>query len=159
MMPPPSVRCIYRLARLPGDRTPVAEEAAGGTVVREGSCPDGPFGALLDRAWGTKAAHVGLDPAGLDGVDEDAAPAQLGGQDAGEGVEARLGDAVAGGAAAHVLERRHAGGDVDDPAVPVAPHERDCHLAETPRAEQVRLQRLAHTVQVGVHAALAVVVG
>src|SRR5215212_3478623 len=89
--------------RLPGDRTPVAEEAAGGAVVRERRCPYRRVGALLDRARGAGAAHVGADPSGADGVDEDAGAAQLGGQDAGEDVEARFGDAVGRGAAAHVV--------------------------------------------------------
>src|SRR5215217_8161585 len=88
----------------PRYRSPVAEEAAGGSVIWECRSPHRRVGALLDRARGSGAAHFGADPSGADGVDEDAGAAQLGGQDAGENVKARFGDAVTRGTTAHVVQ-------------------------------------------------------
>jgi hypothetical protein len=156
MVPPAGARVILRSTRGSG--------AGPGRSRRwdrcwEGGGPDYPLGALLDRARGARAAHVGLDPAGLDGVDEDAAPPELGGEDAREGVEGSLGDAVARVAAAHVLEGREACRHVHYPTVAVALHEGYGYLAEAPGAEQVGLERLPHAPQIGFDAALSVVVG
>src|SRR5215213_122063 len=144
---------------LPGDRLPVAEEAAGGAAVWERRGPHEGFGPFFDGTRGAGTAHVGLHPPGVDGVDEDAATAQLGGKDAREDVERGLGDAVARGATAHVLQGREPRRDVDDAPVAVAPHKRNRQLAEAPGPEQVSLKRLLHPLEVGVHAALAIVVG
>src|SRR5215203_2293281 len=147
------------MGRLPGDRFPVAEEAAVGAVVGKRRGPYQCFGPFFDGARGAGATHVGLHPSGVHGVDEDATPAQLGGEDARQDVERGLGDAVARGATTHVLQGREPRRDVDDAPVAVAPHHGDSHLAEAPGPEQVRFQRLLYPVEVGVNAALALVVG
>src|SRR5215207_4032987 len=123
---------MVTLCRSPRYRPPVSEEAAGGAVVRKGRRPDRRVGTLLDRAGGTRSAHVGAHPSRADGVDEDAAPAQLGGQDAGEDVQARLGEAVARRATTHFVQSAHTAGDVDYPSVVVALHEQDTRLAQPP---------------------------
>lgn len=83
----------------------VVEEAAGGAVVGEGGQPDGGVGALVGAAWRVGAAEVGADPAGGGGVHEDAGAGEFGGQDPGQGVEGRFGDAVGGlGGPGHVVQ-------------------------------------------------------
>src|SRR5918998_972066 len=130
---------MVALCRSPRYRPPVSEEAAGGAVVRKGRRPDRRVGALFDRAGGTRSAHVGAHPSRADGVHEDAAPAQLGGQDASEDVQARLGDAVARRATTHVVECTHTAGDVDDPAEGIALKEGKNPPPNPPRPEQVGL--------------------
>ena len=83
---------------LPGDLLPVAEEAAGRTVVRERRRPRRVARILLDRTRSPRTTHLGLHPARADRVDEDARPPKLGGEDVGEGVQGRLGDAPSRGA-------------------------------------------------------------
>src|SRR5215211_1700326 len=146
-------------SRLPGSGAPVQEEAARRAVIGERCRPHQGFCSFFDGARGAGTAHVGLHPPRVDRVDEDAAPAQLGGQDARQGVEGGLGDAVARGAATHVLQGSEPRRDVDDAPVAVAPHEWDSHLAQAPRPEQVRLERRFHPVEVGIRAALTLVVG
>src|SRR5215216_3759056 len=145
--------------RLPGNGLPVPEEAAGGAVIGERCRPYEGLRSFLDGARGAGATHFGLHPPRVDRVDEDATPAQRGGQDARQGVEGRLGDAVAWGAATHVFQGRQPRRDVDDAPVTVAPHQGNGHLAEAPRPEQVRLKCLLYPVEVGVYATLAIVVG
>ena len=93
-----------RVRGSPVERAAVAEEAAGRSVVGQLGRPHDARRALLDRP--PALAHVGVRPAGADGVDEDAVPAQLAREDAGERVQAGLADAVGGRAAAHPVQRR-----------------------------------------------------
>ena len=90
--------------RLPRYRSPIAEEATGGSGIRECCSPHRRASTLLDRSRGTRAAHIGADPSWADGVDEDAGTAQLGGQDAGDNVKASFGDAVTRGTTAHIVQ-------------------------------------------------------
>src|SRR5436190_1515909 len=83
------------MARSPGDRLAVAEEAAAWAVGEGGGREDG-GDALRQRAVGVAAAHVGADPAGADGVDADAARGELGGEQAYQRVQAYFGHVVCG---------------------------------------------------------------
>jgi hypothetical protein len=101
-------------------------------------------------------AHVGAHPARARGVDLDPAALELAREDPGQRVQARLGDPIGGKAGAHLAELAHAGGDVDHAAT--ALHQRDQHLAEQERADQVGRQHRAQSGRArleGAHRALA----
>ena len=59
-------------AALPVDALPVAEEAAGGAVLRQRGAPDDTARALFDGTVRVLAAHPRAHPAGPHGIDEDA---------------------------------------------------------------------------------------
>ncbi len=76
MMLSVSSQCSFKQpSSSPSYRTPIPKEATRRTVVSEGGGPHGGVCAFFDGAGGVLSAHVGLDPAGADGVDEDSAAA------------------------------------------------------------------------------------
>src|ERR1019366_2277709 len=87
---------------------------------------------------GQDPRHVGLDVAGGDGVDGDAAAADLLGEGLGHGDHAALGGGVVGLPGGSRLS--HHGGDIDDPS-PAAAHHGGQHLLNaTERAVQVDVE-------------------
>src|SRR5262249_35050051 len=110
-----------------------------------------------DRTGSLSPTHFGSDPSRTRGVHENARVAQFVGQNTGQRVQAGFRHAVRARATLHVVELAHAAGDVNDSPVAAAAHERDERLAQPPGAEQVRLQRRADNVQVGIDAVLPLV--
>lgn len=62
------------------------KEAAGGAVVGEFCCPENGIDSLFEGFGSLCSSHVGLDPAGADGVDEDVIGVVEGSVDARDGV-------------------------------------------------------------------------
>src|SRR5207245_2450462 len=58
-------------SRSPRNRPPVAKEKAGEVCGRLGGQPDDGVRALFGTARRARSAHVGVDPAGTDGIDSD----------------------------------------------------------------------------------------
>src|SRR5437868_10473953 len=101
---------------LPGNRSPVPEEAAGRSAVRKLDRPHHARRALAHRT-APAATHVGGRPARADRVDADAVAPELRREGARQGVERRLARVVAGRASAHAGERAALARYVHDPAV------------------------------------------
>src|SRR5262249_50603383 len=82
--------------QLPRDHLPVPDEFSS-QILRRIECePDGGLCALRHVAFGMRAAHIGLDPAGAHRVHGDAMRGQLRSEDTSHSVERRLGDAIGG---------------------------------------------------------------
>lgn len=88
-----------------------------------------------------KVVHLGLDPAGTDGVDANVAGAPLDGERTGEADEAMLGGVVGGavGDAGEPGDR----GDVDDASLPLLKHEGAEALGKEEGGDQVDLEHAA----------------
>src|SRR5215470_5530009 len=85
----PQMRCANVGSSSPGQRTAVAEEAAGRSVVGQVDRPEHACSAVCDRPP-ARAAHVGGDPARTHGVHKHARV--LGGEHPRERVQRDLGD-------------------------------------------------------------------
>jgi hypothetical protein len=82
--------------------------------------------------------HLGLDPAGADGVHANAAPTPFGGERAGQSDQPVL-RGVVGGSLGHANQARDRG-HVDDAAAPDRQHARPERLREQERSDEVHLE-------------------
>lgn len=118
----------------------VGEEPASRSVVGQRCEPDGCRGTVFDCRWCPWPAEFGTDPPWGAGIDQNASAREVGGQNASEGVECGLRDAVRGlASASHGGECSQTAADVDDPAVLLADHEWDDGSSALPRPQQIDL--------------------
>ena len=88
--------------------------------------------------------HVGLEPAGSDGIDADAAGDPLAGQVAGQGGDGAFGRAISGVAAAHAQQSAAKGRHVDDVAALLVEHDAAHRLAHPKDAVIIHFRELPH---------------
>lgn len=86
----------------PGNALVITEKTTIGATFRQGGCTDDAAGTILHAVLGLRPAHVGARPARTDGVEE-----------AGDGVEGGLGDAIGEPAAGYIPELPQHRGDID----------------------------------------------